>query len=105
MKRGPPAIAEAIGLAAALDYLCALGLEKIHAWEQQLTQHLFDRLQAIDGLTIYGPAPRSSWIVGALASFTVAGAMPMTWPPFWTAPASAFAVATIAPNPCTRHFR
>ncbi|KKZ13360.1 MAG: cysteine desulfurase [Candidatus Synechococcus spongiarum SP3] len=73
-EAGTPAIAEAIGLAAALDYLTALGLEKIHAWEQQLTQHLFDRLQAIDGLTIYGPDPRQQPDRGALASFTVAGA-------------------------------
>ncbi|KKZ12107.1 MAG: cysteine desulfurase [Candidatus Synechococcus spongiarum 15L] len=73
-EAGTPAIAEAIGLAAALDYLSALGLEKIHAWEQQLTQHLFDRLQAVDGLIIYGPDPREQPDRGALASFTVAGA-------------------------------
>ena len=73
-EAGTPAIAEAIGLAAALDYLTALDLEKIHAWEQQLTQHLFDRLQAVDGLTVYGPDPRQQPDRGALASFTVAGA-------------------------------
>ncbi|MXW40718.1 MAG: SufS family cysteine desulfurase [Synechococcus sp. SB0668_bin_15] len=73
-EAGTPAIAEAIGLAAALDYLAALGLEKIHVWEQQLTQHLFDRLQAVDGLTIHGPDPRQQPDRGALASFTVAGA-------------------------------
>ncbi|SAY39358.1 SufS family cysteine desulfurase [Candidatus Synechococcus spongiarum] len=73
-EAGTPAIAEAIGLAAALDYLTALGLERIHAWEQQLTQHLFDHLQAVDGLTIYGPDPRQQPDRGALASFTVAGA-------------------------------
>ena len=73
-EAGTPAIAEAIGLAAALDYLTALGLEKIHAWEQRLTRHLFDRLQAIDGLTVYGPDPGKQPDRGALASFTVAGA-------------------------------
>lgn len=73
-EAGTPAIGEAIGLAAALDYLSALGLETIHAWEQRLTRHLFDRLQAIDGLTIYGPDPWRQPDRGALASFTVAGA-------------------------------
>ncbi len=73
-EAGTPAIGEAIGLAAALDYLSALGLETIHAWEQRLTRHLFDRLQAVDGLTVYGPDPRRQPDRGALASFTVAGA-------------------------------
>jgi len=73
-EAGTPAIGEAIGLAAALDYLSALGLERIHGWEQQLTEHLFHRLQAIDGLTIYGPDPQRQPDRGAMASFTVAGA-------------------------------
>ena len=57
-EAGTPAIGEAIGMGAALDYLNGLGLESIHAWEQQLTAHLFTRLEAIEGLRILGPTPQ-----------------------------------------------
>lgn len=72
-EAGTPAIGEAIGMGAALDYLSALGLERIHAWEQRLTLHLFERLQSIEGLTILGPTPRQQPHRGALASFHVEG--------------------------------
>ena len=72
-EAGTPAIGEAIGMGAALDYLNAIGLERIHAWEQRLTRHLFARLQAIDGLRILGPTPEQQPDRGALAAFTVEG--------------------------------
>jgi len=72
-EAGTPAIGEAIGMGAALDYLSGLGLDRIHAWEQQLTSHLFARLQAIDGLTILGPTPQQQPDRAALAAFHVEG--------------------------------
>ena len=72
-EAGTPAIGEAIGMGAALDYLQALGLDRIHAWEQQLTAHLFERLQAIDGLTVLGPTPEQQPDRAALAAFHVEG--------------------------------
>ncbi|MGA0215459.1 MAG: SufS family cysteine desulfurase [Vulcanococcus sp.] len=72
-EAGTPAIGEAIGMGAALDYLQALGLDRIHAWEQQLTAHLFERLQAIDGLTVLGPTPEQQPARAALAAFHVEG--------------------------------
>ena len=72
-EAGTPAIAEAIGMGAALDYLSAIGLERIHAWEQQLTCQLFERLQAIEGVRILGPTPEQQPDRGALAAFTVDG--------------------------------
>ncbi len=72
-EAGTPAIGEAIGMGAALDYLNAIGLERIHAWEQRLTRHLFARLQAIDGMRILGPTPEQQPDRGALAAFTVEG--------------------------------
>ena len=72
-EAGTPAIGEAIGMGAALDYLQAIGLERIHAWEQQLTRQLFARLQAIEGLRILGPAPDQQSDRGALAAFHVEG--------------------------------
>ncbi|MFM8936992.1 MAG: SufS family cysteine desulfurase [Vulcanococcus sp.] len=72
-EAGTPAIGEAIGMGAALDYLQAIGLQRIHRWEQQLTRQLFTRLQAIDGLTILGPTPDQQPDRGALAAFHVEG--------------------------------
>ena len=72
-EAGTPAIGEAVGMGAALDYLQAIGLDRIHAWEQQLTRHLFERLQAIDGLRILGPTPEQQPDRAALAAFHVEG--------------------------------
>jgi cysteine desulfurase/selenocysteine lyase len=72
-EAGTPAIGEAIGMGVALDYLQSLGMERIHAWEQRLTRHLFTRLQAIDGLRILGPTPDQQPDRAALAAFTVEG--------------------------------
>jgi len=72
-EAGTPAIGEAIGMGAALDYLQGLGLERIHAYEQQLTRLLFDRLGAIDGVRLLGPTPQQQPDRGALAAFTVEG--------------------------------
>jgi cysteine desulfurase/selenocysteine lyase len=72
-EAGTPAIGEAIGMGAAIEYLQGLGLERIHAWEQQLTRRLFERLQAIDGLHILGPTPDQQPDRGALAAFHVDG--------------------------------
>jgi cysteine desulfurase/selenocysteine lyase len=72
-EAGTPAIGEAIGMGAALDYLSGLGLGRIHAWEQQLTRQLFARLGAIEGLRILGPTPDQQSDRGALAAFTVEG--------------------------------
>ena len=72
-EAGTPAIGEAICMGAALDYLQNLGMERIHAWEQQLTRHLFERLQAIDGVRILGPTPEQQPDRAALAAFSVEG--------------------------------
>jgi cysteine desulfurase/selenocysteine lyase len=72
-EAGTPAIGEAIGMGAAIHYLQHLGMERIHAWEQRLTAHLFDRLEAIDGLRILGPTPGQQPHRAALAAFSVEG--------------------------------
>ena len=71
-EAGTPAIAEAIGLAAALEYLTKLGREKIAAHEQILLHHATERLSHINGLTLYGTAARK----GAIISFNLKGAHP-----------------------------
>ena len=54
-EAGTPAIAEGIGLGAAVDYLAAIGLPQIHAREQALVAYALDRLAAVPGLRVYGP--------------------------------------------------
>src|SRR5258708_4421293 len=55
LEAGPPAILETVGLAAAVDYLAALGMENVRAHERALTAYALERLAAVPGLTIYGP--------------------------------------------------
>lgn len=55
-EAGTPAVAEAIGLGYAVDYLLEIGMDRIHAAEQQLTAYALERLYEIEGLTLYGPS-------------------------------------------------
>jgi cysteine desulfurase/selenocysteine lyase len=72
-EAGTPAIGEAIGMGAAIQYLQALGMERVHAWEKRLTEHLFARLGRIEGLRILGPTPEQQPERAALAAFHVEG--------------------------------
>lgn len=54
-EAGTPAIAEAIGLAAAVDYLNTVGMEAIHAAERQLTAYAMARMSEVEGLKFLGP--------------------------------------------------
>ena len=54
-EAGTPNVADAIGLAAAVDYLTGLGMDQVHTHEQELTAYAIDRLAAVPDLQIYGP--------------------------------------------------
>ncbi len=56
-EAGTPAIAEAVGLGAAVDYLTTLGMDNILTHEQIVADYALDRLSEVPGLTLYGPAP------------------------------------------------
>jgi cysteine desulfurase/selenocysteine lyase len=71
-EAGTPHISGAIGLAAAIDYVESLGLERIHAHEQLLLETATRRLQQVPGLTIIGTAANKA----AVVSFTVEGIHP-----------------------------
>lgn len=76
-EAGTPAIAEAVGLGAAIDYLNQLGMEQIHAYEQALTRYLFQQLEQIPEVKIYGPLPNAEVSNrAALASFTTGAVHP-----------------------------
>ncbi|MDY6785901.1 MAG: SufS family cysteine desulfurase [Cyanobacteriota bacterium] len=73
-EAGTPAIGEAIALGAAVDYLSAIGMENIHAYEETLTAHLFSQLQRVSTARIYGPKPTAEGTGrAAIAAFNVEG--------------------------------
>jgi len=62
-EAGTPAIAQAIGLGAAVDYLRALGLERIAAHEHDLLAYASERVSAIPGLRIIGNARQKASVL------------------------------------------
>lgn len=54
-ESGTPLIAGAIGLGAAIDFMQQVGVEAILEHEHRLTKYAMERMQAIDGMKIYGP--------------------------------------------------
>ena len=54
-EAGTPAIAEAVGLGAAVDYLTLLGMERVAEHEQLITAYALEQLQHVQGLRILGP--------------------------------------------------
>jgi len=71
-EAGTPHIAGAIGLGAAVDYLQAIGLDRIADLEHDLLEYATARLAAVPGLEIVGTAPRKA----AVVSFTMQGIHP-----------------------------
>jgi cysteine desulfurase/selenocysteine lyase len=69
-EAGTPAIVQAIGLGAALDYMRGVGLTNIAAHEARLRDHAMARLSEINSLRIFGRARNK----GAIVSFTMDGA-------------------------------
>ncbi|KAL5720830.1 Cysteine desulfurase 1 [Ranunculus cassubicifolius] len=70
-EAGTPAIGEAIGLGAAIDYLSGIGMQKIHDYEVELSTYLYENLRSIPKVRIYGPAPSKTVLRAALCSFNV----------------------------------
>lgn len=73
-EAGTPNIAGAIGLAVAIDYLDKIGMETVHQYEQELIAYVFPRLQAVEGLTIYGSEDLTQR--SGVISFNLAGLHP-----------------------------
>jgi cysteine desulfurase/selenocysteine lyase len=68
-EAGVPNMAQAVGLAAALEYLSAIGMAEIYAHEQKLGAYLLKRLQEVPQLKLVGPLDMNER--GAVASFTL----------------------------------
>jgi cysteine desulfurase/selenocysteine lyase len=73
-EAGTSAIAEAIGLGAAVDYLSGLGMENVRTHERELTAYALERLPEVPGLTVYGPPDAERR--GGVVSFSMEGIHP-----------------------------
>jgi cysteine desulfurase/selenocysteine lyase len=72
-EAGTPAIAEAVGFGAAVDYLSGLGIENIAAHEREIIEYALERLEEIPGLKVFGPSADQK---GGVAAFTLDGVHP-----------------------------
>ena len=70
-EAGTPAIVEAIGRAAAIDYVDAVGLEAIHALETELVRQTRNALRRINAVTLFGPEDAAG-----IVSFALQGVHP-----------------------------
>jgi cysteine desulfurase/selenocysteine lyase len=72
-EAGTPNVADAVGLAAACDYLDGIGMDAVLQHEQALVRLATERLRQIDGLRVYGPPPAQR---SGVVSFTVSDIHP-----------------------------
>ncbi|MBX6378938.1 MAG: aminotransferase class V-fold PLP-dependent enzyme, partial [Clostridia bacterium] len=71
-EAGTPNVAGAVGLAAAVAYLEAIGMADVREHERRLTQYALERLAALPGVTVYGPRGER----GGVVAFNVEGVHP-----------------------------
>ncbi len=72
-EAGTPAIAEAVGFGAAVDYLQGLGMDAIATHEHAVVSYALERLEEIPGVSVFGPSAEHK---GGVASFVLAGVHP-----------------------------
>ena len=73
-EAGTPVISQAVALAAACDFLTALGMDAIRDHETALTAQLLDGIRALDGVSVLGPD--TTELRGSAVSFVVDGVHP-----------------------------
>jgi cysteine desulfurase/selenocysteine lyase len=71
---GTPSVADSIGLAAAADYLAALGMHNVRAHEVEVTQYALEQLASVPDVIVYGP-PTAEGRTGVV-SFNLDGVHP-----------------------------
>ncbi|MEW6286390.1 MAG: cysteine desulfurase [Chloroflexota bacterium] len=72
-EAGTPAIAEAVGFGAAVEYLTSIGMDAIAAHEHEITAYALERLEEIPGVRVFGPDAAHK---GGVAAFTLDGIHP-----------------------------
>lgn len=73
-EAGVPMVAQAVGMAAGIDYLNSIGMANIYAHEHQLTDYLLSGLTSMPGVQVIGPTDSSDR--GSAVSFVVDGIHP-----------------------------
>jgi len=73
-EAGTPNVADAVGLAAACDYLDAIGMDRIRAHELDLMDHAMKRMREVRGVTLFGPERLEQR--SGVVSFTLEGVHP-----------------------------
>jgi len=73
-EAGTSAIAEGIGLGAAVDFLAAIGMDEVRAHGREIAGYALERLREVPGLTLYGPADLDRR--GSVAAFNLDGVHP-----------------------------
>jgi cysteine desulfurase/selenocysteine lyase len=68
-EAGTPAIAQAIGLGAAIEYVNGLGLDAIAAHEQDLLNYATQQLSSVEGLRIIGTAPNKASVISFMLDY------------------------------------
>jgi cysteine desulfurase/selenocysteine lyase len=66
---GTPNIADVIGFGAAIDYLQNIGMDRVREHEIDITKYALDKISAVKGVTIYGPANATDR--GGVISFNI----------------------------------
>jgi len=72
-EAGTPAIAEAVGLGAAIDYLSGLGMRAVQAHEREIVAYALERLEEVPGVKVYGPPADRR---GGVAAFSLENVHP-----------------------------
>jgi cysteine desulfurase/selenocysteine lyase len=72
-EAGTPAIAEAVALGEAVDFLTEIGMENIHTHEQAVIAYALERLEEVPGVQVIGP---DASLKGGVAAFSFAGVHP-----------------------------
>jgi cysteine desulfurase/selenocysteine lyase len=72
-EAGTPAIAEAVGFGAAVDYLSKVGMKDIADHEHEITEYALERLEEVPGVKVFGPSAGKK---GGVAAFTLEGVHP-----------------------------
>ena len=72
-EAGTPAIAEAAGFGAAVDYLSNVGMQAVAQHEREIVTYALERLEEVPGVKLFGP---SAEYKGGVAAFTMAGIHP-----------------------------
>ena len=73
-EAGTSAVAEAIGLGAAVDFLSEIGMDEVRAHGREIAAYALERLGEVDGLTLYGPADVEQR--GSVVAFNLDGVHP-----------------------------